>query len=184
MERPSAVLRVKGLYASSPSQTRMVTVLVGNRDLLAAFGRLCTPTGKKRCMVSILFSFFLRQHRPLLVDATRMADGKLVYIKQVQTNDQESRIALMLGSFKDPANHSVPILDTFVDDTDNSISYIVMPFLRLVDEPPFYAMDEILDFADQILEVSFIVSAEFPPVTTLFCLQGLVFMHSKGIAHR
>ena len=86
-----------------------------------------------------------------------MADGKLVYIKRVQTNDQESRIALMLSSYKDPDNHSVPILDTFVDDTDNSMSYIVMPFLRLVDEPPFYAIDEILDFADQILEVSLIV---------------------------
>ncbi|KAH9003433.1 kinase-like domain-containing protein [Lactarius hatsudake] len=104
-------------------------------------------------------------HRPLLVDATRVADGKLVYIKRVQTNDQESRIALMLSSYKDPANHSVPILDTFADDADDSISYIVMPFLRLVDEPPFYAIDEILDFADQILE-------------------GLVFMHSKGVAHR
>ncbi|KAI9438640.1 kinase-like domain-containing protein [Lactarius indigo] len=104
-------------------------------------------------------------HRPSLVDATRVADGKLVYIKRVQTNDQESRIAVMLSSYEDPTNHSVPILDTFADDADGSISYIVMPFLRLVDEPPFYAIDEILDFADQLLE-------------------GLVFMHSKGVAHR
>ena len=29
-----------------------------------------------------------------------------------------------------------------------------MPFLRPVDEPPFYAVEEILDFADQILEVT------------------------------
>jgi len=83
-----------------------------------------------------------------------MADGKLVYIKQVRTNDQESRIALMLSSYEDPTSHSVPILDTFVDSLDESISYIVMPFLRLVDEPPFYVVGEILDFADQILEVS------------------------------
>lgn len=94
--------------------------------------------------------------RTRLVDATRIADGKLVYIKQVQTNDQESRIALMLSpySYEDPTNHSVPILDTFVDSSDKSISYMVMPFLRILDEPPFFIVGEILDFADQILEVS------------------------------
>lgn len=130
------------------------------------------------------FSFFPRQHRPSLVDATRIADGKLVYIKRVQTNDRESRIALMLSLHEDPTNHSVPILDTFVDETDESVSYVVMPFLRLADEPAFWAIDEILDFADQILEVSLAVSAESPHLTTFFRLQGLVFMHSKGVAHR
>ena len=49
------------------------------------------------------------QYRPLLVDATRMSDGKLVYIKEVQTGDLESSIALMLNAIDDPANHSVPI---------------------------------------------------------------------------
>ena len=88
------------------------------------------------------------------MDATRISDGKLVYIKQIETNDQESRIALMLSYPQDPANHSVPILDIFADTQDDSISYIVMPFLRPVDEPPFYVIEEILDFADQILEVT------------------------------
>jgi hypothetical protein len=60
----------------------------------------------------------------------------------------------MLSSYEDPTNHSVPILDTFVDSADESISYLVMPFLRTLDEPPFYVIEEILDFADQILEVS------------------------------
>jgi hypothetical protein len=94
----------------------------------------------------------------LLVDATRISDGKLVYIKQVETNDQESRIALMLSSYQDPTNHSVPILDIFADTKDDSISYIVMPLLRLVDEPPFYVIEEILNFANQILEVTTFVS--------------------------
>ncbi|KAH9973838.1 kinase-like domain-containing protein [Lactifluus volemus] len=87
--------------------------------------------------------------RPLLVDATRISDGKLVYIKEVETGDLES----------------LPILDTFVDYADESISYIVMPFLRLLDNPPFETVGEVVDFADQILE-------------------GLVFMHSHGVAHR
>ena len=82
-----------------------------------------------------------------------MSDGKLVYIKQVRTDDLESRIALMLSSIDDPANHSVSILDTFEDPTHSSISYLVMPFLRLTDNPPFELVAEVLDFVDQILEV-------------------------------
>jgi len=60
----------------------------------------------------------------------------------------------MLSSYQDPTNHSVTILDIFADTQDDSISYIVMPFLRPVDEPSFYAIEEILDFADQLLEVT------------------------------
>jgi hypothetical protein len=59
----------------------------------------------------------------------------------------------MLSAIDDPANHSVPILDTFEDLADKSISYLVMPFLRLTDNPPFEVVEEVLDFADQILQV-------------------------------
>jgi hypothetical protein len=100
-----------------------------------------------------MFLISLDQLRPLLVDATRMSDGRLVYIKEVQTGDSESSMALILRAIDDPANHSVPILDTFEDPVDKSISYLVMPFLRLSDDPPFEVVEEVLDFADQILEV-------------------------------
>ena len=59
----------------------------------------------------------------------------------------------MLSAIDDPMNHSVPILDTFEDLVDKSISYLVMPFLRLTDNPPFEVVEDVLDFADQILEV-------------------------------
>jgi hypothetical protein len=59
----------------------------------------------------------------------------------------------MLSAIDDPANHSVPILDTFEDSVNKSISYLVMPFLRLADNPPFEVVEEVVDFADQILEV-------------------------------
>jgi hypothetical protein len=59
----------------------------------------------------------------------------------------------MLSALDDPTNHSVPILDTFVDNADESISYVVMPFLRLSDNPPFETVREVVDFTDQILEV-------------------------------
>jgi hypothetical protein len=59
----------------------------------------------------------------------------------------------MLSAIDDSANHSVPILDTFEDIVNKSISYLVMPFLRLTDDPRFEVVEEVLDFADQILEV-------------------------------
>ncbi len=76
-----------------------------------------------------------------------------MYIKEVRTGDLESSIASMLSAIDDPANHSVPILDTFEDTVNKSISYLVMPFLRLTDSPRFEVVEEVLDFADQILEV-------------------------------
>ena len=92
-------------------------------------------------------------YRPLLVDATRISDGKLVYIKEVRTGDLGSSLALMLSAIDDPTNHSVPILDTFEDSVNKSISYLVMPFLRLTDNPRFEVVEDVLDFMDQILEV-------------------------------
>ncbi|KAI0066775.1 kinase-like protein [Artomyces pyxidatus] len=106
--------------------------------------------------------------RPLLVDATRMSDGKLVYIKRIHTGDQESTIAQMLlsGNLRDdPRNHSVPILEIFPDTNHEGYSFMVMPFLREMDRPPFSNVGEIVDFADQILE-------------------GLAFMHEQNVAHR
>ncbi|KZV68696.1 hypothetical protein PENSPDRAFT_609714 [Peniophora sp. CONT] len=103
-----------------------------------------------------------------LVDATRMSDNKLVYIKRVRSGDQESTIAYLLSSDRfrmDSRNHSVPILDMFVDDEDPGISYMVMPFLRYFNSPDFQTVGEIIDFVDQILE-------------------GLAFMHEHGVAHR
>ena len=74
-------------------------------------------------------------------------------MKEVKTGNLESRIALTLSDIDDTANHSVPILDTFIDPVDNSISYLVMPFLRLSDDPVFDVVEEVMDFADQALEV-------------------------------
>jgi len=106
--------------------------------------------------------------RDHLVDATRIADGALVYVKRVQTAGTELQIASMFSSEhlrNDPKNHCVPILDAFQDDGDDSSSYMVMPFLRAIDEPAFELVDDVISFADQILE-------------------GLVFLHQHGVAHR
>ncbi|KZV74071.1 kinase-like protein [Peniophora sp. CONT] len=107
-------------------------------------------------------------HRRHLVDATRINDGLLVYIKRTRTGDSESRILALLNApdvRDDPRNHAVRILDGFEDDVDPTVSYVVMPFLRPVDDPPFQRVGECKRFVDQILE-------------------GLDFLHLQGIAHR
>ena len=118
---------------------------------------------------------FPNQLRPFLVDATRISDGKLVYIKEVKTGDQESRIASILAAVDDPANHSVPILDSFTDPADDSTSYIVMPFLRSSDSPPFETIGEVADFVDQLLEVR----SDFPDQVFLKPAPADLFLGSR-----
>ena len=54
----------------------------------------------------------------------------------------------------DPRNHCVPVMKVFKDHNDAGLSYIVMPFLRPVDSPPFEYVKDIIEFTDQILEVT------------------------------
>ncbi|KAI0316324.1 kinase-like domain-containing protein [Amylostereum chailletii] len=106
--------------------------------------------------------------RTHLVDATRISDSRLVYIKRVRTGDQESTVATLLNADslrRNPDNHSVPVLEVFEDADDPTISYMVMPFLRRMSRPEFSTVGEVVDFVDQILA-------------------GLVFMHDQNIAHR
>ena len=77
-------------------------------------------------------------------------------IKKVRRTDDELRIAQMLSTKEllvDPRNHCAPVIEVIDDPDDNSISYMVMPMLRLADNPPFQYVKEIIDFVDQILEV-------------------------------
>ena len=90
------------------------------------------------------------------MDAAKKDDGQLVYIKEIETNCEEHRIAQLLTQedwINDPRNHCVPIVKIFQDYNDKRVSYIVMPFLRPADDPPFEAVKEIIDYVDQILEV-------------------------------
>ena len=85
-----------------------------------------------------------------------MSDNKLVYIKRVKTGGSEERIATLFSTERlraDSRNHAVPILDVFPDDEQSAVSYIVMPFLRLMDQPQFTHVNDIVEFMDQMLEV-------------------------------
>ena len=85
-----------------------------------------------------------------------MDGGQLVYIKEIETDCEEHRIAQLLTQedwIRDPRNHCVPIVKIFQDHNDERVSYIVMPFLRSANNPPFEAVKEIIDYVDQMLEV-------------------------------
>ena len=80
----------------------------------------------------------------------------MVYIKEVSSDDEECRIAQLLMQEEwggDARNRCVRVKQIFKDPEDEEISYIVMPFLRPMDDPPFEYVKEIVDFTDQILEV-------------------------------
>lgn len=77
-------------------------------------------------------------------------------IKRISRDDDEARIARMLRTADlcaDPRNHCVPIIEVIDDPKDDSQSFMVMPFLRVADNPQFQHVKEIVDFVDQILEV-------------------------------
>ncbi|GJE92558.1 kinase-like domain-containing protein [Phanerochaete sordida] len=106
--------------------------------------------------------------RPNHIDARRRDDNALVYIKRLYTDSEEARIARYLYRpevHAEERNHSVPILDFFQDEESKEASYLVMPFLLPMDYPPFQLVGEVCQFVDQTLE-------------------GLVFMHEQGVAHR
>lgn len=107
----------------------------------------------------------LLQLRPTLIDATRISDNALVYIKRVRTDSDELKIALLLspdGGRSDDSNHCAPILDHFQDADDSDFSYMVMPFLRAIDDPPFESVENVVGFVDQMLEVCALLDIIFP----------------------
>ncbi|KAF9782666.1 hypothetical protein BJ322DRAFT_1142979 [Thelephora terrestris] len=106
--------------------------------------------------------------RSKCVDATHRESGRMVCIKEVKTNSPEYHAAKLMMKedwAADHRNHCVPIMKIFEDHEDHRCSYIVMPFLRPADNPPFGTVRDIIGYVSQILE-------------------GLVFLHEKGIAHR
>ena len=91
-----------------------------------------------------------------VLDGRRLSDDRLVLFKKVRTGSEEVRIATRFSSDEarcDVRNHCVPILDVIVDREDPTISFLVMPFLRYIDDPEFDTVEGILECIGQLLEV-------------------------------
>lgn len=170
MARPSGLSTVSRLHASTKTSTGLAAVLEISRKSLFFVRRLAASACKHTLASITAYTLHVisSQARTHLVDARRIADGKMVYIKRVQTDDGESSIASYLSGdpfqVEDPRNHSVPVLDYFKDDVEPSISYMVMPFLSSMNEPEFETVGEIVDFCSQMLEVCMLVLYHNPSI--------------------
>ena len=89
-----------------------------------------------------------------MIDAAR-TDAVRVAIKRLPNDSHEVEVSQFLTSLRHPHNHCVPILDVFPDPLDpGNASLLVMPHLRQFDDPEFVHLGEVLDFIQQMLEVS------------------------------
>ncbi|TFK53522.1 hypothetical protein OE88DRAFT_1717759, partial [Heliocybe sulcata] len=105
-----------------------------------------------------------------VVDAVRTSDGAIVALKRISRvyASQERQLGILLSSDQyrdDPENHCVPIYEALDVPDDEELQIIVMPFLRMWDDPPFDTFGEVISFIHQ-------------------CIEGLHFMHKNFIAHR
>ncbi|KDQ20889.1 hypothetical protein BOTBODRAFT_26901 [Botryobasidium botryosum FD-172 SS1] len=104
-----------------------------------------------------------------MMDATRISDGRVVVLKCVDrvVNASEVEIHRFLSQedFQaDERNHCVPLLDV-LDPQNGNIVFLVIPLLRDFEDPKLLSVEDAIDFFRQTLE-------------------GIAFMHEKGVAHR
>jgi len=105
-----------------------------------------------------------------LLDATRISNGTFVMLKIVERSDHpfEADIGTFFSTdplASQPSNHCVPIYDVLQVPEDEDIIILVMPLLRMYDDPRFDTFGEAVAFFKQIFE-------------------GLQFMHKHHVAHR
>ena len=123
---------------------------------------------------SILKIFHREIHRlqSFVIDATRVADGRVVMLKRIEKNEfvsgTETEIAYyvsLLALQDDPDNHCVCILEVLRKLGDDSFEVLVMPLLRPFDSPRIETVGEGVDFFLQ-------------------AIKGLQFLYRHRIAHR
>ena len=93
-----------------------------------------------------------------VLDATRVSDGLHVLLKVIPNDrdpDGERKILEYLCSphlRSDPRNHTVPLLDVLKLPKGGGVA-LVMPLLRLFDDPRLQTVGEAVEFFRQIFEV-------------------------------
>lgn len=96
--------------------------------------------------------------RRYLMDAERISDGELVMLKKVskETHSRELQIAQYFAVeplVSHPSNHCVPFYDILHVPDDVDCALLVMPVLRIFDNPPFNTVGEVIEALRQLLEV-------------------------------
>ncbi|KAJ7655834.1 kinase-like domain-containing protein [Mycena polygramma] len=101
-----------------------------------------------------------------VLDATRIRDGRKVVLKRVPSNGSEIAITTYLTSpalRADPRNRTIPLLDT-IPMPNSPWTFLVLPYCRRFNYPPFHCRNEFVDAMTQFME-------------------GLQFMHDHNIVH-
>lgn len=91
------------------------------------------------------------------MDARRVRDGAMVWLKYVGKNTPEIPIGGMLSHpavQNDPLNHTTPLLEVIELEEDSDHAILAFPLLRSILDPLPQSIRECLDFMDQTLEVS------------------------------
>ncbi|KAJ7112949.1 kinase-like domain-containing protein [Mycena epipterygia] len=108
----------------------------------------------------------LSVHQNRVLDATRLQDGKKVILKRIETDGDEISIFKYLSDpsmRSDPRNRMIPLLD-IIAMPDSPWSFLVMPYCRRFNYPPFHCRNEFVDAMTQFMK-------------------GLQFMHAHNIVH-
>ena len=90
------------------------------------------------------------------MDAQRLSDNKLVFLKRIPKDSTEVQIAKFFSTdekARDERNHCVPVLEYFEDENLAEYGILVMPLFRRFNDPKFLSIDEVLEFIGQTLEV-------------------------------
>ena len=92
------------------------------------------------------------------MDVTRISDGRVVILKKLNKHDHpyEAEIGRLFSTeplASDPRNHSVPIYDVLQSPLDESIIFLVMPYLIRHHEVRFETIGEAVECFRQLFEV-------------------------------
>lgn len=93
------------------------------------------------------------------IDAQRRSDGELLMLKRTKKSlfPHETEIGVFFSTEPnsgDPRNHCIPIYEILQVPDDDEIQIVVMPMLRVHDDPRFDTIGEAVEFFRQIFEVS------------------------------
>jgi hypothetical protein len=91
-------------------------------------------------------------------DAFQVSDDRHVVLKRVSKEESPQEVKILRyfsqdDVASDPKNHCIPLLGVLQPPDDEENEIVVLPLLRLYDDPPFDTVGEALAFLREVLEV-------------------------------
>ncbi|KAF7375711.1 Protein kinase domain-containing protein [Mycena sanguinolenta] len=162
------------LSGSTPTQLRTLReqFWVDSYEFLLSRGYQLRPRyhpdwvpswGPKRHPIGDQCDDFLASYTTNALDALCIKDNQKVVLKRV--NEKELKIFRHLDALRsDARNHTIPLLDVVPFPGTDWTAFVVMPYCRRFNSPPFHCRDEFVDAMTQYIE-------------------GLQFMHEHNVVH-